>query len=92
MSDEMNYNAPQEEKKGLSIASLVLGCCGIIAWCLPLLGYPVTIAGIVLGCLGMKKGGKTLAIVGIILSVIFLIATIVNSVLGVMAAMSQMGY
>ena len=92
MSDEMNYNAPQEEKKGLSIASLVLCCCGIIAWCLPLLGYPVTIAGIVLGCLGMKKGGKTLAIIGIILSVIFLIATIVNSVLGVMAAMSQMGY
>ena len=92
MSDEMNYDAPQEEKKGMSIASLVLGCCGIIAWCIPLLGYPVTIVGIILGCLGMKKGGKKLAIAGIILSAIFLIATIVNSVLGAAMALSSMGY
>lgn len=92
MSDEMNYNAPQEEKKGLSIASLVLGCCGIIAWCLPLFGYPVTIAGIICGCLGMKKGGKTLAIIGIILSAIFLIATLANSIAGVMNVMSSLNY
>lgn len=92
MSDEMNYNAPQEEKKGMSIASLVLGCCGVIAWCIPLFGYPVTITGIVLGCIGMKKGGKTFAIIGIILSAIFFIATIISSAIGVMSAMSQMGY
>lgn len=92
MSDEMNYNAPQEEQKGMSIASLVLGCCGIIAWCIPLLGYPVTIVGIILGCLGMKKGGKKLAIAGIILSAIFLVATLINSILGAMNALSALGY
>lgn len=92
MSDEMNYNAPQEEQKGMSIASLVLGCCGIIAWCIPLLGYPVTIVGIILGCLGMKKGGKKLAIAGIILSAIFLVATLINSILGAMNAISALGY
>lgn len=76
----------------MSIASLVLGCCGIIAWCIPLLGYPVTIVGIILGCLGMKKGGKKLAIAGIILSAIFLVATLINSILGAMNAMSALGY
>ncbi len=97
MSDNFNndytYDASvqpvQEEKKGMSIASLVLGCVGILAWCLPLLGYPVTIAGIVLGIIGMKKGGKTLAIIGIILSAIFLIATLINSIAGVMLAVQN---
>lgn len=46
------------EQKGMSIASLVLGICGFIAWCIPLFGYPVTIVGIILGALGMKKGGE----------------------------------
>lgn len=92
MSDEMNYNAPQEEKKGMSIAALVLGCCGLIAWCIPLFGYPVSIVGIILGCMGMKKGGKTLAIIGIILCALCLVASIINSVLGVMNAMNSLGY
>lgn len=92
MSDEMNYNEPQEEKKGLSIASLVLGCCGIVAWCIPLFGYPVTIAGLITGIMGMKKGGKTLAIIGIVLSAIFLLATLGNSIAGVMSVMSGMDF
>lgn len=95
MSDNFNNdfsdNMPvQEEKKGMSIASLVLGCFGLVAWCLPLLGYPVTIAGLVLGIIGIKKGGKGLAIAGIILSAIFLICTLVNSILGAAMAINNM--
>ena len=54
------YNMPpqQPEQKGCSVASLVLGICSLIAWCLPLLGYPVTIVGIVLGAKGTKQGGE----------------------------------
>ncbi|MCM1107130.1 MAG: DUF4190 domain-containing protein [Blautia sp.] len=78
----------QEEKKGLSIASLVLGICGFIAWCIPLIGYPVTIVGIICGVLGMKKGGRTMAIVGIVLSGITLFLTLGNSILGAYIAAS----
>ena len=73
---------PVTEKKGQSIASLVLGIVGLIAWCLPLAGFPVSIVGLVLGILGMKKGGKGMAIAGIVLCIISLVATIVNSAIG----------
>ena len=61
MSDFNNYNGGQNlhnspmtppEKKGQSIASLVLGICSLIAWILPLFGYPVSIVGIVMGAMG----------------------------------------
>lgn len=87
--DEMNNGLP-EEKKGMSIASLVLGIVGLVAWCLPLLGYPVSIVGIILGAVGMKKGGKGMAIAGIILCALCLIATLVNSIAGAMMAVSSL--
>lgn len=95
MSDEMNnyYNTepPKEEGKGFAIAALVLGCCGLFAWCLPLLGYPVTIVGIIMGIIGIKKGaGKTMAIIGLILSILFLLLTLGNSILGVVMNLSAL--
>lgn len=74
--------APPEEK-GMSIASMVLGICGFLAWCLPILGYPVSIVGLVLGILGIKKGGRGMAIAGIIMCSITLALTLGNSILGV---------
>lgn len=71
-----------EEKKGLSIASMILGICGLLAWCIPCCGYPVTITGLILGIVGIKKGGKGMAIAGIILSAITLLLTLGNSALG----------
>ena len=68
--------------KGMSIASLVLGICGLIAWYNPLFGYPIAIVGIILGIIGKKKGGKRMAIAGIICSAISLVATLANSIAG----------
>ena len=86
MSDNYQNSAysqgPQQEEKGMSIASMVLGIVGFIAWCLPIAGYPVTIIGIVLGVKGMKKGGKGMAIAGIIMCSITLVLTLINSILG----------
>lgn len=79
----VNEAQAPKEQTGLSIASLVLGICGLLAWCLPCLGYPVTITGLVLGIIGMKKGGKTMAIVGIVLSGLSLLLTCGNSLAGV---------
>lgn len=73
---------PAPEQKGFSIASLVLGICGFIACCIPLFGFPVTITGLVLGILGKNKGGRGMAIAGIILSSISLALTLVNSIVG----------
>lgn len=82
----------QPEQKGMSIASMVLGIVSILAWCLPCVGYPVTIAGIVLGVIGMKKGGKGMAIAGIVLCAIFLVVTLINSIAGVAMNLDSLGY
>ena len=62
-----------------------LGLCSIIAWILPLAGYPVTICGIIYSIKGLdSKINNGKAIAGLILSIIFLIITLINSILGVM--------
>ena len=71
-----------EEKKGMSIASMILGIIGLIAWCIPLFGFPVTIVGLVLGILGLKRGGKGMAIAGIVMCSITLLFTLANSIYG----------
>jgi uncharacterized membrane protein len=72
--------------KGMAIASLVLGIVGLLAWCLPLCGAPVTICGIIFGILGLKSDGRKMAIAGIILAVIGLVATIINGAIGIYLA------
>lgn len=86
MDSNFTNNYTQEpmepEKKGFSIASMVLGICGFVAWCIPLFGYPVTIVGLIMGIVGKNKGGRKMAIAGIILSAITLVLTLVNSIWG----------
>jgi hypothetical protein len=73
-------------KKGFAIASLVLGIlslCAAITW---FCGGPISIAGIILGILGLKSSSRKMAIAGIVLSVIgfilMIIGVIVSLVLG----------
>src|SRR5437763_12579796 len=35
-----------ERNSGKAVAAFVLGCVGMVAWCLPILGLPVTITGL----------------------------------------------
>lgn len=82
-----------EEKNkvsGKSIASFVLGIIGIVAWLLPLFGYPVTIVGLVLGCLARKNEKNGFNLAGIILSIITLLLTLGNSILGVLLVYNQL--
>ncbi len=92
MSDNYMYDQqpPQEEKKGMSIASMVLGIVGLIAWCIPIIGGPVGIVGLILGIVGMKKGGKGMAIAGIIMSVITIILAVINAIAGAALAVSNL--
>ena len=66
----------------MAIASLVLGIVSLIAWLLPIVGLPVSIVGLVLGCKTVKSDKKVMAIVGIVLSSIGLNLTIINGALG----------
>lgn len=71
---EMNV----EEKKGLSIASMVLGIVGLIVFALP-----CGILAIIFSILGKKQGGKGFATAGLVLGiidVIFGVIAIVSSV------------
>lgn len=63
------------------------GLTSIITWLIPLFGYITTICGIVYSAKGLKSTkNKTKATVGLVLSIIFLIITITNSILGVINA------
>lgn len=68
---------------GYALGSLIIGILNLCSWCLPLCGCPLSIIGIVLGVMGMKsEEKKTMATIGLILSVIGLIATLANTFLG----------
>ncbi len=73
-------------RPGLAIASLVLGLITLIAWCLPICGAPLAIAGIITGILGLNSTNRGLAIAGLIIASLGLILSIVNSVVGMLFA------
>ena len=70
------------DKKWFAIASLVLGVINMCSWLYPLAGGLMAAVGIVLGFLGLKSSRKTLAIIGIALSVLGGILTIINAIIG----------
>ncbi|MEW6025730.1 MAG: DUF4190 domain-containing protein [Planctomycetota bacterium] len=67
---------------GLVIASLVLGIIGLIAWCLPIFGLPVTITGLVLGIKGLNSSKRGMAIAGIVMSSLGLLFSLANAAWG----------
>jgi hypothetical protein len=72
----------QVDRTGRATASLVLGIVGLIAWLIPLIGFPVTITGLVMGFQGQHSSKKAVATAGIVLSIIALVLTVINSAVG----------
>ena len=82
---------PQPEAPGnartFAIISLVLGVLNLCAWIFPICGFPVGIAGVVFGYLGMKAPEqKNLAIGGMALSGLGILLACVNAIAGVVFA------
>ena len=73
-----------------AIAGLVLGITSLLAWLLPLLGYPVSIVGIIKTTKRKKSEKKNIAIVGLVLSIIGLVLTLGNSAYGVYLALNEL--
>jgi len=70
----------ESENKTSSTAATVLGVLSLICWLLPIIGYPVTIAGIIVGIMSWQKGEDATA--GTVMSSIGLALTIINSIAG----------
>lgn len=87
--DEKNINEtvinnnPVKDKKGFSIAALVLGIMAILLSCLCFISVPCGIVAIILGVLGIKSSKRGMSIagittggIGIVISIILLIVFI----------------
>jgi len=70
------------DQPGKATASLVLGIIGMLAWCLPIAGVPVTIVGLVLGILSRTSSNRKFAIAGIVLCVFGLVLSVANGIVG----------
>ncbi len=79
--------------KIMAIASLVLGVINLCAWFLPICGIPLSIIGLVLGFLGMKdQSQKTIAIIGMALCALGLIAGCINAAFGLYMGVTGQGF
>lgn len=79
--------APTGNERTFAIISLVLGILNLCAWLFPICGFPLAIAGVVLGYLGMRSPEqKNLAIAGLALSGFGLVLACVNAIAGVVFA------
>lgn len=70
------------DRRGMAIASLVLGIlslCGSIFW---FCAGPLAIVGIILGVLSLKSTARSMALAGIIISAIGIILSIVWIIVG----------
>ena len=80
-------NVEEKVDKNANIG-FVLGLISIIAWFIPIFGYPITICGIVFSSKGLKSTAiKSKATAGLVLSIIFLVMTLINSFIGFLMAM-----
>ena len=70
-------NTPEEEKKGFSVASLVLGILSLVLFCFWYISLPCAIIAIILGAIGRKKGGKGMGTAGIVLGIISIVLIII---------------
>lgn len=67
----------EKEKKGLSIASMVLGIVAIVLFCVMPISIICATCAVTFGVIGINKGGKGMAITGITLGIISVVLTVV---------------
>jgi hypothetical protein len=93
-SPDNPYQSPEQpsakpKSNGKAIAALVLGISGMILWCCPLVGFPVTVLGLIFGILAIREQRSTMAIVAIVLSSIGILLTLGNAISGAVMMMAQ---
>lgn len=86
IKEEIKQEVPVNNSSN-GVAGFVLGIISIFAWLLPLIGYPVSIVGLVLSVKARKTTPNGLATAGMVLSIIGLCLTAINSFLGVLLSL-----
>lgn len=85
------YNKQTQDKKGMSIASMVLGIIGLVMSCVPVLGFFLSVLAIVFGAIGMNKGNKGMAIAGIVCGTINIVLHVIFIIFLVLLAAITVG-
>ena len=69
----------------MAIASLTLGITGLFTWVFPITGFPISLAGTIVGAMGFwqDKERKKIATAGLITGVIGIVINIAVIVVGV---------
>lgn len=83
--------APPPAKSGKAIAGLVLGICSLILWCLPILGLPAAIVGLVLSIKSKPDGGG-MATAGVVLNIIGIVLSLGNAAFGIYLSVTGQGF
>lgn len=74
---EVINEEPQNDKKGFSIAALVLGIIAIVFCCVWYISIPCGILAIIFGIVGIKSSKKGMSIAGLITGAIGLVISII---------------
>lgn len=75
--NETTNTTQENDKKGFSIAALVLGIIAIVLCCIWYVSIPCGIIALILGIIGLKSSKRGMSIAGIITGVIGMILAIV---------------
>ena len=71
------------------LTSMVLGLVGLVAWCIPLIGFPISIMAIILGVQAMKGIDRSKAIAGVVLGSVCLLLSAGNGILGAIMVLNS---
>ena len=76
-------NSPKKSI-GLAVASMVLGIVAVVFSCIIYISIPCGIVGLILGAVSLatKKGGKGMAIAGIVCSIVAIAVVIISAIAG----------
>ena len=81
---EVSYQK-KRAKSDSGVAGLVLGIIGLFAWFIPIIGYAVSIPGLVICVKQLKEGNRDVKVIlGLVFCSICLGASLINSILGVL--------
>jgi hypothetical protein len=75
--------AAKPPASGLGVTAFILGIVGVIAWLLPLIGLPVTIAALICALVARNRGNRSgMTKTALILAIIGLTLTLINAAIG----------
>jgi hypothetical protein len=77
-----DHQLQKKDNYGLAITSFALGIFSLLAWLLPICGFPISVIGLILGIVNTGSSKRNLAIAGIVMSAIGLILTVLNGAVG----------